>query len=161
MLFSLTSTYSFNHKYALSVLRNGRRTGADRPGRGFPRDGSIVGWEPQAKSDTTTTPGTTYSFSAKSFLVTSATMSERDPLIQRTRSQANNGEILSKLVRSRRVGPFEVSRTTRYGILAGIWSANFLAVPHIFSSLIYPAAKGLLRLQALNRTVPSFYGVDV
>ncbi|KAL1947127.1 hypothetical protein VTO73DRAFT_14088 [Trametes versicolor] len=48
--------------------------------------------------------------------------SERDPLITRTSSP-------KPMDRKRlgRVGPMEISRRTRYGILAGIWAATFLS----------------------------------
>ena len=68
----------------------------------------------------------------------SSNHSERDPLIARTCTQASNG------VESHRPGPLDISRTTRYGILAGIWSANFLAVcPALFCSY-FPASYGYL-----------------
>ena len=57
--------------------------------------------------------------------------SERDPLIPRRGSQTTgNGEQqpTGKRVETRRPGPLEISKSTRYGILAGLWSANFLAV---------------------------------
>jgi hypothetical protein len=69
--------------------------------------------------------------------------SENDPLITRTRSRASNGEleVLPKRiqVQSRRLGPLEISRTTRYGILAGMWSANFLAVCYALLTWCFPA----------------------
>ena len=34
----------------------------------------------------------------------------------------------------RKVGPMEISRSTRYGILAGIWTATFLSVCTLSSS---------------------------
>jgi hypothetical protein len=76
------------------------------------------------------------------------TPSERDPLIQRNPSHTNNHHELPKRVESRRPGPFEISRTTRYGILAGMWSANFLAVcrtllPHVSSYLPFCSFEGL------------------
>ena len=52
-------------------------------------------------------------------------MSERDPLLQGDEyPQQGNGQ---KGV-GRALGPLEISRSTRYGILAGLWIANFLAV---------------------------------
>ena len=53
--------------------------------------------------------------------------SERDPLIPRTESPQ---PISAK--KTRGVGPMEISRSTRYGILAGIWAANFLSVCNVF-----------------------------
>ncbi|KAI0738091.1 major facilitator superfamily domain-containing protein [Daedaleopsis nitida] len=54
---------------------------------------------------------------------------ERDPLIPRTESpvvgQAPGHEVLKRLTK---VGPMEISRTTRYGILAGIWVGTFLSL---------------------------------
>ncbi len=60
---------------------------------------------------------------------------ERDPLLQVHSVQArsttevvatvNQGEDPSKY------GPMDISRTTRYGILAGIWAATFLSVRSI------------------------------
>ncbi|KAI0628852.1 vacuolar amino acid permease [Trametes polyzona] len=52
----------------------------------------------------------------------SAIPSERDPLLARTPS---TDPIHQK--RMSRVGPMEISRGTRYGILAGIWAATFLS----------------------------------
>ncbi|TFK78677.1 hypothetical protein K466DRAFT_606760 [Polyporus arcularius HHB13444] len=49
--------------------------------------------------------------------------SERDPLIPRTTSP----EPLDVKPDTRRVGPMEISRTTRYGILAAIWVGTFLS----------------------------------
>ena len=57
-------------------------------------------------------------------------MSERDPLLQdhdsgqqilQVESEGENGV-------SRELGPLEISRSTRYAILAGIWMATFLSV---------------------------------
>ncbi|KAI0355184.1 vacuolar amino acid permease [Trametes cingulata] len=53
----------------------------------------------------------------------SATMpSERDPLLARTSSPKPMAH-----KRLSRIGPMEISKTTRYGILAGIWTATFLS----------------------------------
>ena len=52
-----------------------------------------------------------------------AMSSERDPLIPRSVSPER---LDSK--KSARVGPLEISRSTRYGILAGIWVGTFLSV---------------------------------
>lgn len=46
---------------------------------------------------------------------------ERHPLIPATLTSKSGDD-------SRQVGPLEISRTTRYGILAGIWAATFLSV---------------------------------
>ena len=46
---------------------------------------------------------------------------ERDPLLQ-----AENGR-----TDGRGTGPMEISRSTRHGILAGIWVATFLTVSQI------------------------------
>jgi len=67
--------------------------------------------------------------------IMSSPPSEIDPLIPRTRYQPNSNEELPH----RRPGPFEVSRMTRYGILAGVWSATFLAVCHVLLPWCFPA----------------------
>lgn len=56
--------------------------------------------------------------------------SERDPLIPRTASPepAENKKFT-------KVGPLEISPTTRYGILAGIWVGTFLSVCTFLSSV--------------------------
>jgi hypothetical protein len=51
-------------------------------------------------------------------------MSERDPLIQ----DDDSGQQLQKGEGKKGVGPLEISRSTRYGILAGLWIATFLSV---------------------------------
>ena len=58
-------------------------------------------------------------------------MSERDPLLQ-DRDHDVSGQQLQqgegqKVVR-RALGPMEISWSTRYGILAGLWIATFLSV---------------------------------
>ncbi|KAI0713744.1 MFS general substrate transporter [Earliella scabrosa] len=57
--------------------------------------------------------------------------SERDPLIPRAESSAR---IDPK--RPRKLGPMEISRTTRYGILAGIWVGTFLSVSTLVATLL-------------------------
>ena len=52
-------------------------------------------------------------------------MSERDPLLQNNDS-AQQGEGQKGVARP--LGPLEISRSTRYGILAGLWIATFLSV---------------------------------
>ena len=58
-------------------------------------------------------------------------MSERDPLLRHDPSlsgqRQGEGEGGQKGV-SRPPGPLEISRSTRYGILAGLWMATFLSV---------------------------------
>ena len=61
-------------------------------------------------------------------------MSERDPLLQDRNSgqQLQQGEGQKGVGRA--LGPLEISRSTRYGILAGLWMATFLSVSLSFSS---------------------------
>lgn len=58
-------------------------------------------------------------------------MSERDPLIQDYPSveQRQQGEGQKGV--GRPLGPLEISRSTRYGILAGLWIATFLSVSYL------------------------------
>lgn len=57
---------------------------------------------------------------------------ERDPLITLAEpAEHQSRDINGKLSEPRRLGPLEISKSTRYGILAGIWTATFLSVrPH-------------------------------
>ena len=76
--------------------------------------------------------------------------SERDPLIPRTESPQ---PISAK--KTRGVGPMEISRSTRYGILAGIWAANFLSVCNVSCTYLKEIAQNhvsILRTQSLNST---------
>ncbi|KAI0823832.1 vacuolar amino acid permease [Trametes gibbosa] len=59
--------------------------------------------------------------------------SERDPLLPRPGSPKSVDP-----KRLSRVGPMEISRRTRYGILAGIWAATFLSVcsPTLVATLL-------------------------
>ncbi|KAF8061811.1 vacuolar amino acid permease [Lyophyllum atratum] len=50
--------------------------------------------------------------------------SETDPLLSR---QVSADLVRQEVPRKAQVGPLEISRSTRYGILAGIWSATFLS----------------------------------
>ena len=50
-------------------------------------------------------------------------MSERDPLLQ---ASGRQGECQKGVGRA--LGPLEIPRSTRYGILAGLWIAVFLSV---------------------------------
>ena len=63
-------------------------------------------------------------------------MSERDPLLQNhdhdSGQQLRQGEGHKGVVRA--LGPLEISRSTRYGILAGLWMATFLSVSLSFYS---------------------------
>ena len=61
-------------------------------------------------------------------------MSERDPLLlqdsndsgQQLQHASGKGQkVVGRVVP---VGPLEISRSTRYGILAGLWIATFLSV---------------------------------
>ncbi|KAF9032937.1 major facilitator superfamily domain-containing protein [Panaeolus papilionaceus] len=51
-------------------------------------------------------------------------MSERDPLLARNSADSSTDDSSKKP----HVGPLDISRSTRYGILAGIWTATFLSV---------------------------------
>lgn len=51
--------------------------------------------------------------------------SERDPLIN---PQHGLGTEEAAVTPPTKLGPLEISRSTRYGILAGIWTATFLSV---------------------------------
>ncbi|KAF6758548.1 multidrug resistance protein [Ephemerocybe angulata] len=56
--------------------------------------------------------------------------SERDPLLPRRVSGDEDGhdsETGKKTVKKGPLGPLEIPRSTRYGILAGIWTATFLS----------------------------------
>ena len=59
-------------------------------------------------------------------------MSERDPLLQNSNPNSRQNEEIGELVgepkKQAKLGPGEISRGTRYGILAGIWTATFLSV---------------------------------
>lgn len=74
---------------------------------------------------------------------------EREPLIEAPAGQP--GAAVGAVSPSpggkegRKVGPMEISRSTRYGILAGIWTATFLSVctlslpgsTHVLSPYVY------------------------
>ena len=79
---------------------------------------------------------------------------EHDPLL-RTTIPADESRTKGNLEKTR-IGPLELSRSTRYGILAGIWTATFVSVSvglhHGFSSHCFCS-------KALNRTVISFHRV--
>lgn len=53
---------------------------------------------------------------------------EREPLLE-------GGDGLAERTEGKgyKVGPLEISRATRYGILAGIWAATFLSVCSVLS----------------------------
>lgn len=69
--------------------------------------------------------------------------SETEPLLAR---QSDYGHVSRKA----RVGPREISRSTRYGILAGIWSATFLSV-QMFPDLQWPPTyKSSIRLSMVS-----------
>ncbi|GBE82864.1 hypothetical protein SCP_0412510 [Sparassis crispa] len=54
--------------------------------------------------------------------------SEREPLLQASVVQPGAAEETNEdLKEATKVGPLEISRSTRYGILAGIWTATFLS----------------------------------
>ena len=55
--------------------------------------------------------------------------SEHDPLLQTTQTNYESGKNLEdEGDKNEALGPLEISRRTRWGILAGIWSATFLSV---------------------------------
>ncbi|KAI0085904.1 vacuolar amino acid permease [Irpex rosettiformis] len=58
-----------------------------------------------------------------------SSMSERDPLLQRSSHSDDADQVadVEAIKHNNRVGPLEISRSTRYGILAGIWTATFLS----------------------------------
>lgn len=72
------------------------------------------------------------------------TLTERDPLLQSVAAQpgaAAGAVVLSSDTKSvTKVGPLEITRSTRYGILAGIWVATFLSVCNIFRPYWCPTA---------------------
>ena len=58
-------------------------------------------------------------------------MSERDPLLQDygdSGQQLEQGKGQKGVRHDSELGPLEISRSTRYAILAGIWMATFLSV---------------------------------
>ncbi|KAI0927773.1 hypothetical protein AcV7_009480 [Taiwanofungus camphoratus] len=58
------------------------------------------------------------------------TLTERDPLLQSVAAQpgaAAGAVVLPDTKSVTKVGPLEITRSTRYGILAGIWVATFLS----------------------------------
>ena len=55
-------------------------------------------------------------------------MSERDPLLQDHDSGQKLQQGESQKGVGRALGPLEIPRSTRYGILAGLWIATFLSV---------------------------------
>jgi hypothetical protein len=57
-----------------------------------------------------------------------AMSSERNPLLA-TPSQCHaNAQNLEGVRKDEKLGPLEISRSNRWAILAGIWTANFLGV---------------------------------
>lgn len=62
--------------------------------------------------------------------------SEREPLLKsspRRNADAQNSEEAGK---EKKLGPLEISRSNRWAILAGVWTANFLGVRPTFSCSI-------------------------
>ena len=59
---------------------------------------------------------------------------ERDPLLQSTSPQNGRGSVDEQ--EKRGLGPREIPRSTRYGILAGIWAATFLSVCSIWQRIV-------------------------
>ncbi|KAF8891127.1 vacuolar amino acid permease [Gymnopilus junonius] len=54
-------------------------------------------------------------------------MSEREPLLPQRQESQENAEVTVNGTDERPLGPLEISRSTRYGILAGLWTATFLS----------------------------------
>ncbi|KAF9228964.1 vacuolar amino acid permease [Gyrodon lividus] len=52
---------------------------------------------------------------------------ERDPLLSSTNSNLRTQSQVSGHSRTSPVGPLEISKSTRYAVLAGLWSATFLS----------------------------------
>lgn len=65
-------------------------------------------------------------FPAKSMSI----LTERDPLLKNTPSRSGviPAQAVKEPVHSHSPGPLEITRSSRYGILAGIWLAQFLSV---------------------------------
>ncbi|KAH8100375.1 MFS general substrate transporter [Cristinia sonorae] len=57
---------------------------------------------------------------------------ERDPLLH-TLHETGSGSLDGK---PQKLGPLEISRSTRYGILAGVWVATFLSVSTLVATLL-------------------------
>ena len=66
----------------------------------------------------------------------------REPLLRRERVEETKPE---------KLGPLEISRSTRYGILAGIWMGTFLSVCIAPSHSTSPCSR---YLTLLNPVVP-------
>ena len=56
---------------------------------------------------------------------------EREPLLGTRNGEDSEQQVENKQSKQ---GPLEISRTTRYGILAGIWAATFLSVCRVLST---------------------------
>ena len=70
-------------------------------------------------------------------------MSERDPLLQDHDSGQQLQQGQGQRGVGRALGPLEISRSTRYGILAGLWLATFLTV----------SLSGLIRVGMISITL--------
>jgi len=59
-----------------------------------------------------------------------STFTERDPLLRNDIPAAGDSVTVGKVQEANdlRNGPLEIAPSTRYGILAGVWTATFLAV---------------------------------
>ena len=75
-------------------------------------------------------------------------MSERAPLLQDRDSgqQFQQGEYQKGIGRA--LGPLEISRSTRYGILAGLWLATFLSVS--FSGSLSPVRVTMMSITLIG-----------
>lgn len=67
-------------------------------------------------------------------------MAERDPLLSVARPNDQNGSYAAPTAQGHakqsqaKPGPLEITRRTRYAILAGVWTATFLSVCQEFVS---------------------------
>ena len=75
-------------------------------------------------------------------------MSERAPLLQDRGSgqKFQQGEDQKGIGRA--LGPLEISRSTRYGILAGLWLATFLSVS--FSGSLSPVRVTMMSITLIG-----------
>ncbi|PPR05145.1 hypothetical protein CVT26_012231 [Gymnopilus dilepis] len=96
-------------------------------------------------------------------------MSERDPLLRGQPEQGDGVEALPPKD-PRRLGPLEISRTTRYGILAGLWTATFLSASWLGTSYLlatctftplYGRLCNVLGRKGANQTAVLFAGLGV
>ena len=63
--------------------------------------------------------------------------SEREPFLATSPLHDANVQSLQEAKKERKLGPLEISRSNRWAILAGVWTAIFLGVRRIISCLIH------------------------